>query len=567
MNKINPVLFGIYLTINILFVSSILYMSHNIPFYDDFDAIANFILEFKSATFTNKIFLIFEQYAEHRIAYTRFCAFLLYYFTGHLNFEYLILWGLLGLFGIQYILFKNLPQERNKILMLFPIVLIILNYQYWENLMSAMTSLQNLNVPFFILLFIYFLVFYSNLPYYKTLIFSVSFLAIFTSGNGLITLPLAICYFIQKRDYKNVFNWVIFSGIILFIYFYNYETPPSTFGGRSNVMMVLREPLLFAKNITAFTSSCFQAFALGNFNMNFIIGGILLTYMILYFFTILFKKNKLNIELFVMLSFGFLIATSILVSLNRAVSIDNMFISRYKIYSCLILALIYLSLLHNRHKLVKQITLAFFLCFAITFSYLSLPWIINLQHHFADLKSATITYHLNQKRWIGLYPPNTKYFSNATIASKITQELEAEGIYKVPFYKNIDSNKLDFTLSKANLCISNVNIVLKSEDTNNFILDNSDKPFAKNDENYAVLKSDKNKVFLTLRGNLQHNFLKNILLRRSLIDTGFSIIVPKINIDSGLYKLYLVYNENGKQHVCFVNEINIEKQITPYYSN
>src|SRR6266542_1891938 len=62
----------------------------NIPIMDDYEAILQFLLNFKSASFGEKLALMFSQHAEHRLLFSRIVYVTYYTLFGHVNFKHII---------------------------------------------------------------------------------------------------------------------------------------------------------------------------------------------------------------------------------------------------------------------------------------------------------------------------------------------------------------------------------------------------------------------------------------------------------------------------------------------
>jgi hypothetical protein len=192
-----------------------------------------------------------------------------------------------------------------------------------------MTALQNLNSPFFALLFCYLLAFRG----FSVSVYLVALLAVFTSGNGLVLLPLGFVYgLIAKRNMKEIGLWVGFSLFLVGIYFSNYQALPSVFGGRTPMLYSLQHPLLFMANLSLFLTSTFEAFAFSSFVLNYVVAAAILIGLILYTLRFFKTTSRTNTQYFLVLAFAYLIGTAVLVALNRGGDPSHMFFSRYRIY-------------------------------------------------------------------------------------------------------------------------------------------------------------------------------------------------------------------------------------------
>jgi hypothetical protein len=534
---------------NIVFFWLIGSISLDIPFFDDFDALGEFILSMKSNSFGNKFSILFSQYAEHKIVYTRIIAWIDYLVTGHLHFKFLIFWGMLGLVGLQVVFFKVFQSFQKPLYWFLPFTFIIVNFQYWENLVSAMTSLQNLNSPFFAILFCY-LIAYNG---YSLSVYFVAFLAIFTSGNGILLLPLGIFFgILSKQSKKRISLWVLFSLLLILLYFLNYSALPSLFGGRTPLSYSLKHPIMFLENLGLFLTSVIEVFRFPTFFWNYLVACFILSILFLYSWKFYFDNNRSSVKYFILLAFAYLVGTSVLVALNRGSDHSHMFFSRYRIYSSLGFCLVYLACLEMELKGQRWI-FRFFAGFSIVFFLTSFHYLESIIAHFDEMKYGAKSYHLNNKEWHGLYPPYTSYFSNASSSSLVSQKLDSQNIYIVPF------KKFSFT----NL-VKKDTLQMKREERENYILFRRDDQILnwQNDQ-FAILISPKNKVLIPLKTQWSSKDLIKKILNKNTLIRGFEVHVTKHNINHGNYDLYVF--PDGKPY--FVTSVSISKVSTNYYHN
>ena len=135
-----------------------MYTAENIPIWDDFGAILVFLNRIYDTQFlSEKLKLLFDKYAEHRLLFVKTVSLLDYYLFGNVNFIRLNLIGNLGLLGILVIFFKAFKCPDNKWLWFLPVVFLLFQMQYLGIYSTAMSALQNIGIAliaiFCILLF------------------------------------------------------------------------------------------------------------------------------------------------------------------------------------------------------------------------------------------------------------------------------------------------------------------------------------------------------------------------------------------------------------------------------
>ncbi len=322
---------SLVLSLVILFIFGWIFFQFaiNVPKWDDF-AFIKFLADFNETdNYFKKIEFLFKQHNEHRLVTTRLVALFDFYIFGKVNFVHLMILGNLGLVFILFILYK----QTQKIEIVFPLSVLWLNISFFENSFWGMASFSNFWVVCFVLFAIY-LVVHDRL--YKSLFWIIiPFLSIFSSGNGLIVIPLFGFYYIFQKNKSRLFSWGIYSFLLLFLYFIPYQKPPDAISEGFHF-------LPFMKGICLFLGSAFEGVFWGA-RMNliitcigFLIGSISMALSI-YF---LIKKPNEPYQWFFILTSGFVIATAVLVAFNRVGQLheNSMLVSRYKIYSALLIS-------------------------------------------------------------------------------------------------------------------------------------------------------------------------------------------------------------------------------------
>lgn len=202
--------------------------SVNIPINDDYDVIDNFNNIINANTFTEKVKLFFRQHNEHRILYDKLWFYITYYFNPYgLNFNFLSFIGNLSLVFILAFYFLNLKEKFKGYFILFPLSVLIMNLAFWENLTFSMATLSNLTFMLFAILSIYYITVKESNNKYLFISLLFFFLSIFTQGGGLFVFPVALLIFIIKKDKVSALKFLLLSGLIIFIYFFDYHKHPS----------------------------------------------------------------------------------------------------------------------------------------------------------------------------------------------------------------------------------------------------------------------------------------------------------------------------------------------------
>lgn len=560
MRRLTNILgFFIFCAANMLFAFFVIDFSLNIPFYDDFDSIGTFILSGNNEFFS-RLSHVFGQYAEHRIGYTRLISLIYFSLFGKLNFMHLIWIGLTGLVGIQALIYSIIQKYRYAFIAQSVVSLILLNFQYWENMMSAMTALQNISSPFFSLAALYFLS-KGTLKWNRLIAYIFVGLTVFTSGNGVLLLPIGLIYILlSKEGNRQLFLWLSFSTVLLFVYFLNYQTPPVVFGGRSNMIDVLLNPVSLFENFTLFLTSIFHGIGFSLMSC-FILGMIIVAYIGWFIYQAIYVMKLKRVEMnWYFLVFVFLLGTALLVALNRGGGLENMLFSRYKIYATLVFVFVILSSLElGKHKVILAVSSVL----ATYFSYQSLPYLSTLYNHFNELKYAGKTYEINNHNWKGIYPPHTTSFTNAQTASGISQMLVSKGYYQCDLGLKISEKQILVMDSLKSVCTSFTQKSLTYHNEIKMIVE----PTPIDEFNCIQMKSAKNLVLLPLKVNLSAKDLIKRLLGRPIYISSFSVIIPKSNIDHGNYSLTFIQTKNGILNGCKLMDLQVPYFKTAQFHN
>lgn len=102
------------------------------------------------------------------------------------------------------------------------LVVLFFNLNHWENMYWATGSLQNFGVIFLMLLTFYLL---HVRPKYHLLAILLAGLALHSTGNGLYVLIFTTIYLVIRGSWKIRIFSLVYMGILLFLYFRNYQSP------------------------------------------------------------------------------------------------------------------------------------------------------------------------------------------------------------------------------------------------------------------------------------------------------------------------------------------------------
>ena len=350
----------------------------NIPKWDD-HPLKGVVADFeKSTTLSEQFNIVFKQHNEHRIVLTRIVAIIDYELFGELNFKHLMFFGNLALLIIWWLITRFFKQTIAPVWYAIPIVTLWFSMAFWENAFWGMAAIQNFWVVAFALLCFWIL---RRNDGYWWWAMPVAFMAFFTSGNGILVLPISFLILLIQKQYQKSIVWVVFSIMIAVLYFQilDYHRPPQEFLVPTNIKTIFRGFMLMAGSIVEGLPFGSNTTKLPLYN------GWLTTFvslsLILYVLRNLVKKqSELNhYDYFYLGGTLFALLSIALVCYSRLGSgTEVMLNSRYKIYSALLFSfnIAYLTIFVNQ-KFRDSLTITFLI--GASFLYIS-----NQHYHLYD---------------------------------------------------------------------------------------------------------------------------------------------------------------------------------------
>ena len=215
----------------ILFYTILFRHALNVPLFDDYDALLAFLnqmAELRTGPAKASYFLV-AQHNEYKLFFERGLAWLELIFSGHIDLRFLCALGNGFVLLLGILLWKMfLPNHKNlasRLAFFVPISWLLFQFQYIGTLNWAMGSLQNFPVLFFSLGAIYLLVRETRWGFCAALAFLV--LAIASSGNGLLLVPIGMLILVANHSYVRVMGWLAVSAGCVGAYAYHYNTMSS----------------------------------------------------------------------------------------------------------------------------------------------------------------------------------------------------------------------------------------------------------------------------------------------------------------------------------------------------
>ncbi|PWK25230.1 hypothetical protein LV89_02856 [Arcicella aurantiaca] len=443
----------------------------NIPKWDD-HALKAFIVEFQNANgFAAKIQAIFKQHNEHRIAFDRFFTLIVFYLHGTIEYRWLMWIGNFTLLGILFIFFRVFKKTNLPIAYFAPIPLIFFQLQLWENTFWGMAAMQNFGVVFFILGLIYLICSDKKSHFYLAILFA--FFATYTSGNGITAFPICIVLLVLQKRFKESIVFGLVSAILIFLYFFHYQMPPSN--PPMNGIGIGKIALGFL----SFLGSAFDLlpYSSGRVKVTILFGAIFLALSAVISVLLALNSKLINrrrdlssIELFILGSLMFLIGTGIVVTYTRiSFGEVGLLTSRYKIYSVLLTVTLYLAIVSkfnvNRFSWVVFPIVGIAILFNFITNFINFKEVVNFRN---QLMSFSYNWALDssvQPKNNGIKLYETPTFPLDNHLSQLKNRIQFSPVWLEKVTKSVNSNGIFIQNSSFKNNVNNtnsVNIIVQS---------------------------------------------------------------------------------------------------------
>ncbi|MVM30097.1 hypothetical protein GO755_08635 [Spirosoma sp. HMF4905] len=522
----------------------------NVPKWDDHVLRAFLFYLDEETSASGKIYQLFKQHNEHRIVYDRIITWLDFHLFGKFSYLHLMIVGNLSLIGLIAIfglsLGQSTIQQTSKwkprksfrlvdcLLYLPPVAFLLLNLSQWENMFWGMASLQNFTVILWVFWAIYLLAFTQKIG--AALLVAVA--ATLTSGNGLLVWPVGFAVLLlqtllqPRSNRKPLIFWTLGAIISIPLYFLHYEKPPGNPPSRGSFIELIGGGLAFfgstaeALPIRPVIGSCM------------VVGGLSLLVVLGICLYILKKwishKTLSPFDYFFLGTASFLVGTGVIVAWTRTgFGINTLITSRYKLYSLLLMALLYTYIVGEIQTSAKKWILSLGLLFSIILmwgSYLTYlgdtiwlrQWLITNQFNWTHKSnSSTVSIDSISSRYINLSPA----FYDTALPTIVS---------------SAQSSAIDLQVNKLSGRYDIVNSTMPA-------LGLGDSG------SYLLARSVKRTYLFPVRQN-QQSIRKALVHPANLFTTGFRSDISTAELDAGQYQLFILTIANEKATLYSTNQ-------------
>jgi hypothetical protein len=346
--------FAIPFIVILPFLVSNFFFSVNFPFQDDFLLIQFIeVISNGSIGFVGVVKELFRTFNDHKAVIPRLIALIEYSITGVLNFRFYIVLVSLNITYIFYFIYVQFRKTSLPAYYFLPAFFMFFHPLYHEISGWALNGMQHSFLIAFTVSAIALASRKTDLALAGAIL--CCFFATFTHGNGILSFPAIVFYFLCIKDFKRALLTIAGMFTALFIYLIGYE---------SGQAMRLPESLtVFLNCLLGFMGSVMAIFPqplLLSAVLGLVIVGILMFQLFKivknYFGpTIVFSAGMLELLSLLVFVFitGFVIAT-----FRSWAGADSAMASRFQIYSCISLVIVYIWLVNTVPLFRKKSTYA-----------------------------------------------------------------------------------------------------------------------------------------------------------------------------------------------------------------
>jgi hypothetical protein len=227
-----------------LFYGSLFRHLVNLPYWDDYEAVLDFLnraVQAKSAADKFWLFLA-GQHNEYKIFLVHGLAWAQVGLLGHVNFAQLCVLGDSAVLVLALMLWSMfLPDQKDltkRLTFFVPVSWLLFQMEYWETLNWAMASLQNLWVIVFSLGAIRWLLRPARTAFACAMVLYA--LAVAASANGFLVLPVGLLILAKQRQLARAGGLLAATGVCIAAYAYRYNLMSSQVQPGGSVFSELR---------------------------------------------------------------------------------------------------------------------------------------------------------------------------------------------------------------------------------------------------------------------------------------------------------------------------------------
>ncbi|WP_128543558.1 hypothetical protein [Larkinella soli] len=525
--------------------------SVNFPFQDDNSLLLVIAEVKKNLGFRHNLHTFFRAENDHRIFLPRLVGYLDYLLTGSLHFKLYILMAALNMTLVLGLIYRIFRRLNLPFLYFLPIPFFLLQPQFHEVSLWALTGLQHTNLLLFLFTGLYLLE-PSAGPGRIALAALLSLLAAFTHGNGPLIFVACGFFLLIQRRYRLLAVWIPLFLVSIGLYLTGY-TPGS---GVKHTINWAYVPGSFLAKVGAIFSAWGPFGISGSVVWGLVVCGILVPPMVITLIQSLRKERKPNLITDpVFAAFSFVLLTMGLITAFR--STDGIILeNRFKIYAAVSAGLVYLYLLCKLAGARRHALLAGFSGLAIGF-YFSSFYVYTPEVIYKQSRYAADTYNWRKQQ--------TELCNESSIESSLHFLIPAyrEGYWQVPdLFPNLDApladayrtgrpEKVHFEIRRY---VSNrTNAPLLEIGTPEVAL----RREGMHDDLFLVLREEASGRTYLAGTQPRPAGLRKLVLEAGLFTSGFTTVVPIDAMQPGAYRLGCLLKKGDNTYAFVVSDQTI----------
>ena len=521
------------------------FFSVNFPFQDDF-LLIQFIetVTRDGLGFTGFVKELFKTFNDHKAVIPRLIAFIEYSITGRLDFRFYILLVLLNITYIFFFLYLQFRKTKLPLYYFLPAPFLFFHPLYYDISGWALNGMQHSYLTAFTVTAILFASKRNNTALVGALL--CCFLATFTHGNGILSFPAIIFYFLCFKDFKKAAVTAVVMFVSLAIYLAGYES--------GQAVRLPTSITVFFTSLFAFVGSGFSMW--GNpIVISAVCGAVITAFMVFLFVKasrIYFNAETTvkpgTIELLTL--FAFIFITSTVIALFRS-WMGTTIASRFQIYAALSIVIFYILLLDYFPFFRKKAAL--FVITGLSIFYCSYSY-----YMYTDVVAGKKTIYLAD---VYNWQHNRNMFSvEKTI-------VENGNFYLLPAYEKgffqlpepvAGKNQLDSMFVANEKPGADYSIFLEDWNVERLVRDGKEQltyhflgsnllpgrmRFTGN--RFLVLKDNGSGRIYMMNANPKKEGRRQILTSGNYYKDGFNALIRQDDLNDGIYRLAILDVENG----------------------
>ncbi|WP_291199271.1 hypothetical protein [Dyadobacter sp.] len=452
-----------------------------------------------------------------------------------MHFRFYVALGTLAVSYICYFLYLSFRKAGLPLYYFIPVPLVLFQPMYYEVSNWALTCLQHPFLTAFLAAAILLAARGTKPAVYGAIL--CCFLATFTHGNGILTFPAIIFFYLCHKDFRNAILTTVFMFICLGVYMGGYES--------GQAVNLPKSASQFFLSLFGFVGASMSLWAMPEL-LSAIWGFLIVVCMILVTIrvaSVYFKKpvqvKPGTIEL--LSFFAFIFISSTVVALFRSWA-GTTIASRFQMYSALSTAVFYIFLLFYTDLFRKKWVLTTVLGLSVfywAYSYYKFTGIV------AAKRTALLADVYNWKNNRNMFSVEKSIVNNGSFYLIPGYE---KGFFRLP-KPAVEKHELDAMFAEKGPVKDNelyietwdIHRVVRQgvEELTNYFVSSNVSPQRKRfwDDRYLVMKNTDTDSTYLINANPKVEARKNIIMEGHYYKSGFNAVLREDDLGAGTYAL------------------------------